>query len=304
MNILFLSHICEFNYKFLEKEHQVKKYFEDFEGVSIEEIIENYDIIVVRHKDRIDKSIISKAKNLKMIISCDVETDNIDIEFAEQNNIDVMYIPEAHIISVAELTIGLILDIVRNISFYNQKYKKEFNLSKNIFGMELSNKTLGIIGFGKVGREVAKRALSFGMRVIACDKYLNKSLLNEVKLVSKDEILIESDIITLHIPLNNENKLILGKDEFDKIKKGAIIINSSRSGLIDMDILIEKLKNGCIGGVAIDSVESKKYVDILNSLQSCEHKIVLTPHIGALTLEAEKKIGEYVIKVIQGFIHK
>ncbi|MCX8059375.1 MAG: 3-phosphoglycerate dehydrogenase [Spirochaetes bacterium] len=303
MNILFLSEVYGFDFDKL-KEHKIFLYYKDFKGIPIEDIIENYDILIVRHKDKVDKSLIKKAKNLKMIISCDVENDNIDIDFAEHNNISVMSIPEAHSISVAELTIGLMLNLSRNLCFYNFKYKNNFNLSKDYLGNELSGKTLGIIGFGRVGREVAKRALSFNMNVIAYDKFLKSLSLQEVKMVSLDDLLMSSDIITLHIPLIKEDKFIIGKEEFDKMKSGVLIINASRSGLIDMDILINKLINGFVGGIALDSVESKRYVDMINGLSDLQHKILLTPHIGALTYEAEKRIGDYIVKIIKGFEHK
>lgn len=303
MNILFLSEVNNFDFNFL-KEHKVDLYYKDFCRTPIEDIIENYDILIVRHRDKIDKNLISKAKKLKMIISCDVETDNIDINYAEHNNISVMYIPEAHSISVAELTIGLILNLCRNICFYNFKYKNDFNFTKDFLGYELNNKTIGIIGFGRVGREVAKRALSFNMKVIAYDKYIKKSNLENVEMVNLDELVEKSDFITLHVPLLKDEKFILSKREFSKMKKGVFIINASRSGLIDMDTLIEKLVDGTIGGIAIDSIESKKYIDLLNNINNLQHKILLTPHIGALTYEAEKRVGEYIVKIIKGFEHK
>lgn len=259
---------------------------------------EKADVIIVRSRTYVDKNYIDKTKNLKLIIRAGVGLDNIDVEYCKQKGIRVENTPEASAIAVAELVFAHILSIARNTVFCTNTMKECKWCKKDLMGFELHGKTLGIIGLGRIGGEVAKRAEAFGMNIIACDPFVKTS---NYKLVELSELLKQSDIITFHVPLTERTKNMIDKNEFELMKKGVVIINTSRGGIINEDELIKNLKNGKVSFAGLDVYEEEPPKD--SPLLKLDN-VVLTPHIGAQTIEAKRRIGKLIIEKLKLFIEE
>ena len=254
-----------------------------------EELISNIvdtDIVVIRSSTKINKDILQKANKLKIIARCGVGIDNIDIEEATNKEIYVTNSPNANIISVAELTIGLIISAARNIHTSNNSLKDK-NWDRNKFlGTELYKKQLGLIGFGKAAREVAKRLSAFGMEIVFYDPYVEASE-DEANKVELDELLKTSDVISIHVVKNEETKNMINDEKLNLIKKGGILVNTSRGGIVDEVALFQRSSDDVI--FAGLDVFSKEPPDI-NKIFSTSN-IVTTPHLGASTQEAQLRAG-------------
>lgn len=257
--------------------------------------IPNYDASVVRSATKITKNVISAASNLELIIRAGIGLDNIDLKAAEEKGIAVANTPRATTISVAEHTFGLMLGAVRqhgrgNLSMKEHKWEK-----KTLKGSELYEKTLGIIGSGRIGLAVAQRAISFGMKVIAYDIVEIKTDL-DVKQVSLDELLENADLISLHLPLTEGTKHIISDDEFSKMKQGVVIVNAARGGVVDEKALLKSLNEGKVKAAALDVYEKEPP----DSFELIDHQNVLaTPHIGAACAEGQKRAGLEVVKILK-----
>jgi len=278
--------------------------------------LQNYDGITVRSATKVRKALIDACPNLKLIGRGGVGVDNIDVEYAKEKGIGVYNTPASSSLSVAELVFGHLFTGVRFLQDSNRKMPVEgatkFNDLKKAYakGSELRGKTLGILGFGRIGREVAKIAIGVGMDVLAYDLYPFNP---EVEIVlgggttvkvtittaTQEEIIKQSDFITIHTPF--VDKPIIGSTEFEKMKKGAGVVNCSRGGLIDEEALITALDSGKIAFAALDVYDNEPTprVDILT-----HPKISLTPHIGASTNEAQERIGLELANLIIGHFKK
>ncbi|MCM8760288.1 MAG: phosphoglycerate dehydrogenase [Candidatus Omnitrophica bacterium] len=256
------------------------------------EIIGEYDAVIVRSATTITKEVIEKADKLKIIGRAGVGMDNIDIEAATQAGIIVMNAPEGNTISVAEHTIGMLLALARNIPLANQSLKSGQWEKKKFMGSEIYNKTLGIIGLGRIGRCVAKIARSFGMKILGYDPYIDRASLEEsgITIVSLPGLLQQSDFITLHIPLNDSTHHLIGEKEFEMMKEGVSLINCSRGGIIDEEALAKYIQKGKVKGAAIDVFE-KEPPDLNNPLLKLE-QVIVTPHLGASTKEAQMNVAQ------------
>lgn len=265
--------------------------------------LQNYDGITVRSATKVRKVLIDACPNLKLIGRGGVGVDNIDVEYAREKGIGVYNTPASSSLSVAELVFSHLFTGVRFLQDSNRKMPVEgntkFNDLKKAYakGVELRGKTLGILGFGRIGREVAKIALGLGMEVLAYDLYpfnpevevvLGGGTVVKITIqsVTQEHIIKNADFITIHTPF--VDKPIIGSTEFEKMKKGAGVVNCSRGGLIDEDALITALDSGKISFAALDVFDNEPTprVDILS-----HPKISLTPHIGASTNEAQERIG-------------
>ena len=269
------------------------------------EILMPYDAILVR-SGIFDENLLNKLNNLKIICVHGAGYDQINIESANKYGIYVSNVPGANAISVIELTIGLMLTTVRKLydSIFTLSYKHDWNTAK-INGSELYAKKLGVIGFGKIGQGVAQRALSFGMEIKAFDPYVKKQLFinNHEKLSICDDIndlFVESDILTLHLPLNDETKGIINKKNMSKMKSNCILINTSRGPLINEKDLFEALVNKKIGGAALD-VFSTEPINSQSKLFDLDN-VILTPHIGGSTNEALERIAKLAGENIYSFL--
>ena len=268
-------------------------------GMSPDELkatVPGYECMIVRSATKVRKEIIDAATELKLIIRGGVGIDNIDVDYAKSKGIEVRNTPAASSISVAELTLAHMLSLIRHIPRGTQSLKENKWEKKKLKGTELYGKTLGIIGIGRIGREVAKRALCFGMNILVYDPYIKEVEGLDVKFVNFDEIIEKSDFITLHTPLTDETHHLLSDREFEKMKQGVYIINCARGGIIDEDALYRALTSGKVAGAALDVFEKEPPEG--NKLLGLDN-FICTPHIGASTVEAQARIGEEIIKIIE-----
>lgn len=273
-------------------------------GIKREEllsIIENYEALVVRSQIKVDKEIIEKAKKLKIIARAGVGVDNIDVETATHRGIVVVNAPGGNTISTAEHTIALIFAVARKIPQAYLSMKERKWDRKKFTGIELRGKTVGVIGLGRVGYEVAKRCKALDMNVLAYDPYIPEERAQKIgaKLVDLKTLLRESDIITLHVPKTKETIKLIGKAEIDLMKDGVIIINTARGGIIDEEALIEGIKSGKIRGVGLDVYEPEP-PNFESPLFKFEN-VVTTPHIAASTEEAQISVGRMIAEDIVAF---
>jgi D-3-phosphoglycerate dehydrogenase len=264
---------------------------------------ENISVILVRSATTVRKDLIDKCPNLKIIGRGGVGMDNIDVDYARSKNIHVINTPAASSASVAELVFAHLYSGVRFLHESNRAMPLEgdsnFKKLKKAYakGTELRGKTIGIIGFGRIGRETAKIALGVGMNVIAYDKYLesavikldfmdNKSIDFNIKISKFDDLLKNSDFISLHVPA--QKNYVIGKNEFNKMKDGVGIINAARGGVINEVELVSAIENGKVSFAGLDTFENEPKPEIQLLMNS---KLSLTPHIGAATNEAQDRIG-------------
>ncbi|MEM4045418.1 MAG: NAD(P)-dependent oxidoreductase [Fervidicoccaceae archaeon] len=270
-------------------------------GISREKLleeIEKFDAVVVRSRTKIDAEVIKKGKNLKLIARAGVGVDNIDVEEAAARKIEIITSPAAPAVSVAELTVALMLVLARKINTAMQ-FTREGRWEK-VEGIELRGKVAGIIGIGRIGREVARLCRCLGMEVIAYD--VRKEALNElhgIKLAdSLEDLLRSSDIVTLHVPLTKETHRLIGKREIFLMKNGALLINTSRGSIVDQEALLEALKVGKLGGAALDVLEREPPGEL--EMELIKHpNVVVTPHIGSQTVEAQRRIALEIAEAIE-----
>ncbi len=262
--------------------------------------LKNYEVIIVRSATKVPKELIDAA-NLKVIARAGVGLDNIDTAYAAEKGIPVLNTPGASAISVAELSIAHMLGVIRFLNLSKSDMtagkwpKKDYKA-----GMEVTGKTLGIFGIGTIGREMAKRCLGLGMKVIAYDPFVTETDL-DVEIKSKDDVLAEADFISMHMPFIKEEGPALAEEEFAKMKDGVVVINCARGGVIKEKALLDAINNGKVAAAGIDVWETEPAGDDLKPL--LEHpRVSVTPHIGASTLEAQTRvsieIAEKVVKAL------
>ncbi len=265
----------------------------------LKEEIKDYDALIVRSATKVTKDIIEQAGKLKVIGRAGVGLDNVDLEAATQKGIIVMNTPQGNTISTAEHTMSMILALSRNIPQANASTKKgEWKRSK-FMGVELYNKALGIIGLGRIGTEVAKRALSFGMKVLAFDPFLSREVAESlgVKVAELKDLLGSCDYITVHTPLSEETKHMLSTKEFGLMKTGVRIINCARGGIIDEAALLNAIKEGKVSGAAIDVFEKEPLLPDSELLKL--DNVITTPHLGASTKEAQVNVAIEVAEIVR-----
>lgn len=270
----------------------------DITPEELEQVIGDYEAIVVRSRTKVRKPLLEKAKNLKLIVRGGVGIDNIDHEDAEKMGIKVQNTPAASSASVAELAIGHMFGLARHIPRGTSSMKSGEWLKKKLKGSELAGKTLGIIGIGRIGKETAKRAKALGMNVLAFDPYVKETDIEGVSTTGFDDLLAKSDYVSLHIPHSDETHHILSKAQFDSMKESAYLVNCARGGVVDEEALYDALSNGKIAGAAFDVFETEPPKD--NKLLSLDN-FHSTPHIGASTREGQGRVGDEIVKVINEF---
>lgn len=277
--------------------HEVTEQF--FEPEELKEQIKGFDVIIVRSATKVRKDIIDSAVetgNLKLIIRGGVGVDNIDVDYAESKGIKVRNTPRASSSAVAELALGHMFSLARFIGMSNVTMREGKWNKKQYTGIELSGKTLGLIGFGRIGRELAKKAKALEMKIIYADILGPAKDCYEYSCVSPEELLANSDFISLHVPGNEDESPVIGKTEFSKMKDGAFLINCARGNVVDEIALLEALNSGKLAGAGIDVFpeEPTKNMQLIN-----HEKVSLTPHIGASTKEAQKRIGTEIVSIIK-----
>jgi D-3-phosphoglycerate dehydrogenase len=266
-------------------------------------IIGDYEALVVRSQTQVTAKVIEAGQKLQIIGRAGVGVDNIDIDKATRQGIVVVNAPTGNTISAAEHTVALMLSLARHIPQANTALKSGVWQRSNFTGTEVRDKTLGIVGLGNVGSEVARRARGLEMRLIAYDPLISTDLANnlQVELVSLDQLLRESDFITLHLPLTASTKELIGAKELALVKPTVRIINCARGGLIDEKALTKAVKEGRIAGAAIDVFSTEPTTE---SILFGEDNIIVTPHLGASTTEAQvivaKDVAKQIIDVFKG----
>jgi D-3-phosphoglycerate dehydrogenase len=264
-------------------------------------VIGDYEAMTVRSGSQITAEVLDAAKKLKVIGRPGVGVDNVDLAAATRRGIIVMNSPGGNLVSTAELAMALLLSLARNIAPADASMKSGKWDRKSFAGAELSGKRIGIVGLGRIGREVAARCRAFGMEVAAYDPFVSPSVAEQihVKLRSLDELLQSSDFLTLHTTLTKETKHLLGKDAFSKVKPGIRIVNAARGELIDDEALLAALDNGRVAGAALDVHTQEPPAD----WRLAKHpKILATPHIGASTQEAQERVGTDIAVQIRDYL--
>jgi D-3-phosphoglycerate dehydrogenase len=267
-------------------------------------IIGNYEVIITRSGTTVDRELLDAGKKLKMVARAGVGIDNVDLDYASSRGVIVVNAPLGNTNSAAEHAMALLLAFCRNITKANASLKSGEWKRAPFTGIELKGKTAGVIGLGKVGGRVATRLKAFECDVLACDPYIAVKRAHDlgVKLVSHEEIYKNCDIITLHTPLNDETRSMIGEKEIAMMKDGVILVNAARGGIINEQALLNALKSGKIAGAAVDvwSEEPPK-TGILRELIS-QDRLVVTPHLGANTFEAQINVAVDVSKEILNYL--
>jgi D-3-phosphoglycerate dehydrogenase len=273
---------------------------DDITPEELPNVLPAYDGMVVRSRTKVRQALIDVCPNLKVIVRGGAGLDTIDHEYAKSKGITVMNTPLANSASVAELAIGYMLMMARSLYRATASVKAEKWDKKSFDGDEIGGKTLGLVGVGNIGKEVAKRAIVMGMTVVAYDPYI-KGEIEGIKLVTLDELLAQADYISLHLPKTKESTNMIGAEQFGKMKKGVRIVNCARGGIVDEASLYEALTNGTVAGAALDVFAEEPLTDW--KLLKLDN-VIGSPHIGAATKEAQGRVGAEVADKLIAFAKK
>lgn len=279
---------------------------EDIEVVStvgdadrLKKEIKRANALIVRSDTQVTEALIAEASELQVIGRAGVGVDNVDVAAATRRGIAVLNAPGANTVSAAEHAIGLLLSNLRNIPAAVSSMRAGKWERKEFPGTEMRGKTLGLFGLGRIGRHVASIARAFGMRVIAHDPYLPEARALElgIELVSMDQLLAQADVVSLHLPLNDETRHFLNRDRIAQMKDGAVVVNTARGALIDDAALIEGLDSGKLGGAALDVFEPEPLAE--DSPLRSHELVTLTPHLAASTAEAQERVATEICTAIR-----
>jgi D-3-phosphoglycerate dehydrogenase len=269
-------------------------------------IIGNYKGLVVRSKMKINKELINRAENLRFIGRAGAGLDNIDVEAVKSKNIQLLNAPEGNMDALAEHTLAMILTLLNRIHISDREVRKGIWNREGNRGFELKHKCIAIIGYGYMGRSVAKRLKAFECSVIAYDKYLKKFSDEFAREVSMEEVFEKADLISFHIPLTNETKSIINLDYLKKFKKSIWLINTARGEILELKDLVQSIKEGKVKGAALDVLENEKLSNLTKEqkenfdfLASSDH-VLMTPHVGGWTHESYVRINEILVDKIKG----
>jgi D-3-phosphoglycerate dehydrogenase len=265
-------------------------------------VVADVEAMVVRSETKVTRKVIESAPKLRVVGRAGVGVDNVDVEAATQRGIVVMNTPSGNTISTAELTFSMLMALARKIPQAHMSMKEGKWDRKAFSGVELYNKTLGILGMGRIGTEVARRAIAFGMRVLAYDPYLTMSRAKalQVELVELNDIYPQADFITVHMPMTDETKGMLNKAAFAKMKKGVRLLNCARGGIINEADLVEGITSGQVAGAALDVYETEP-LPADHPLRKLP-QVIMTPHLGASTEEAQENVGIEVAEAITDYL--
>lgn len=273
-------------------------------------LLKNISILIIRSKTKIDAEFLRYAPNLECIARAGAGLDLIDVELATQNNILLLNAPEGNRDAVAEHTLGLMLNLLNKISIADREIRDKIWKREENRGFEIKNKTIGIIGFGNVGREVTKRLANFDCKILVYDRNKKDFTNTKAQEATLTQIFEETDILTLHIPLDKKNLKWVNKDFLDQFKKPIWLINTARGEILCLDALVEGLKNGKIIGAGLDVLENEK----LNTLSAIQQQnfdylaqspqVILTPHVGGWTYESYERISEVLGDKIELYLSK
>jgi len=299
MKVLVCDPISQTGIDFLKQQDDLKTIVLDRRHTEEEllPIVGDVSAMAIRSETKVTKAVLEAAPEMKIVGRAGVGVDNIDIEAATQSGVIVMNTPGGNTIATCELTFSMMTALARNIpQAHGSMVAGEWN-RKAFKGVELYGKTLGVMGMGRIGGEVARRAVAFGMRVLAYDPYItpSRAKILQVELADLGDIYGISDFITVHMPLTEETRGMLNKETFTKMKSSVRLINCARGGIVSEHDLLEALKAGQIAGAGLDVYESEPLADD-SPLRQCPN-LILTPHLGASTVEAQDNVG---LEVAQG----
>ena len=271
----------------------------------LEDVIDRYDGIVIRSATKLTRELIDRATRLKVIGRAGVGVDNVDVDAATRRGIVVANAPESTVVSAAEQTIGLIVALARNIPQAHAALKGGRWERSRWSGVELAGKTLGVVGFGRIGQQVARRAVGLGMTVLAYDPFVGSERFRELgveRAETLDELLGTAEIVTLHSPLTDETRSLIDRDTIARMRDGARLVNAARGALVDEEALVEALESGKLAGAALDVFSAEPYEGPLLELD----QVVVTPHLAASTDEAQDRAGvivaEQVVAALDGAV--
>lgn len=260
------------------------------------------DGVIVRSATKITADLMDKARKLRVIGRAGAGIDNIDVKAATERGIVVMNAPDGNTITTAEHTIAILVSMARNIPQAHAKLQSGTWDKKSFVGVELYGKNLGVIGLGRIGKHVARISKGFGMSVLAFDPFISKEQSDElgIKIGKLNEVLSNADFLTIHTPVTDETRGIIGKEAFSKMKKGIRVVNCARGGLVDEKALLEAIENGTVAGAALD-VYSVEPLDPKSPLLNND-KIITTPHLGASTCEAQEGVTLTVAEQMRDYL--
>jgi D-3-phosphoglycerate dehydrogenase / 2-oxoglutarate reductase len=278
---------------------------DDKNGISAEElakILGDYDGLIVRGRTRVTAAVFETASHLKVVGRAGVGVDNIDLDAAKKHSVAVVNAPTSTTIAVAELTFGLLLALAREIPRGDASMKQGDWIKKELEGVELNGKTLGVIGYGRIGTEVGRRAAAFGMNVVVYDPNVMEEELahGDAEPVSLQDLFAWSDFISLHLPLNVQTRDLIGPMAFSQMRDGVRIVSTARGGIIDETALFDALNKGKVAGAALDVFTEEP--PGLTELVS-HPRVIATPHIGAQTVEAQSRAAEDIAAEVLAALH-
>ena len=271
-------------------------------GALADDLLADAEAIIVRSATKVTPEVMGKTPKLRVVGRAGVGVDNVDVEVATERGIVVMNTPSGNTISTAELTFSMLMALARKIPQAHMSMKSGKWDRKAFAGTELSGKTIGILGMGRIGSQVARRAIAFGMRVLAFDPYLSMSKARalQVELLELDEIFERSDFITVHMPLSDETRDMLGADAFSKMKDGVCVVNCARGGIINEADLVTAVKSGKVAGAALDVYDAEPLPEDAELRELPQ--VVMTPHLGASTKEAQESVGLEVAEAVADYL--
>jgi D-3-phosphoglycerate dehydrogenase len=300
--VLISDSIDEIGIEILTKTGMVVDYQPDITLEKLKAIVDGYDVLVVRSRTNVSRDVIERGNSLKVIARVGVGLDNVDTNYAKSKNIQVINAQEAATNAVSELVIGSMISLARLIPHAHSEMSKGNWIKKSLMGTELSGKYLGIVGVGNIGRNVGRIARALRMNIIGYDIYpISREYINEVGMINADlNTLVESsDFITIHVPLSSDTYHLFGSNLLSKMKRSSYIINTSRGGIVDENVLYDLLKDRKIAGAGLDVFEveppiNRKFLELPN--------VLCTPHIGAQTKEAQELAARVIAeKLIHRF---
>jgi len=256
-------------------------------GTQVLEALPGAAGLIVRSATKVDASLLDGADSLRVVARAGVGVDNIDVDAATRRGVVVFNTPSANTLAAAEMTIALMLAVTRKVAAADHSVHDGVWDRASFQGVELYGKVLGLVGAGRIGREVAARARAFGMTVVACDPYLADSV--DVDLCPLEQVLAEADVVSLHVPLNDDTRHLIDARAIASMKPGSFLINASRGGVVDEAALVEALQTGHLAGAALDVYEQEP-LPPESQLRSAPN-LVLTPHLGASTAEAQRRVA-------------
>ena len=299
--LLVLEGITERGLELLKAERWQIDQSKALAPAELAKIIAPYDALMLRSGTKITDEVLAAATKLRIIGRPGVGVDNVDLDAATRRGVVVMNSPGGNIVSTAELTLALLLAVARPIAAADAAMKAEKWDRKSFGGVELHGKRIGVVGLGRIGREVTARCQSLGMEVVGYDPFVAAAVAEKlrVKLVSLDELLAGCDFVTLHTTLSKETKHLLGKEAFSKVKPGIRIVNAARGELIDEAALLLALESGRVAGAALDVHAKEPPVD----WRLAKHpRVVAVPHIGAQTAEAQERVGTDIAEQVRDYL--